>query len=212
MEPIGQRRSRRFVQDAFDLQSGDAAGVQRGLALLIVEIGRHGDDCSLDRMAKMSFGVFFERAQYQAAQFFGRIGAAAELDLPVGPHVALEERSAVLGVQYLQLFGRGADEQLFLFVDAYDRRGQRAAQSVENNPWSVVGQISHQRIGSAQVDSDDFRHGCDLSSLLCALSDSPNDAIRRVELPESAGFECRFCFCTSSIMMRLEPEKFAGIV
>jgi len=36
---IGQRRGGRLVDDAQDVEPGDAAGVARGLALAVVEVG-----------------------------------------------------------------------------------------------------------------------------------------------------------------------------
>ena len=47
VQPIGQSGRRGFIDDAFDLESGQFTGPQRGVALGIVEIRRHGDDGSL---------------------------------------------------------------------------------------------------------------------------------------------------------------------
>ena len=44
VEPIGQCRRGRFVDDAQHIKPGDPPGILGGLALRIVEIGRHGDD------------------------------------------------------------------------------------------------------------------------------------------------------------------------
>ena len=40
VEAVGERRRRRLVDDALDLEAGDAAGVLRGLALGVVEVRR----------------------------------------------------------------------------------------------------------------------------------------------------------------------------
>ena len=44
VEPVGQRRRGRLVDDAHDLETGDLAGLLRRLPLRVVEVGRHGDD------------------------------------------------------------------------------------------------------------------------------------------------------------------------
>src|SRR4051812_3423500 len=44
LEAIGQRGRRRFVDDAFDGQSRNRAGVLGGLTLRIIEVGGNGDD------------------------------------------------------------------------------------------------------------------------------------------------------------------------
>jgi hypothetical protein len=44
VQPVGQRRSGRLVDDAQHFQPGDLAGVFGGVALGIVEVSRHGDD------------------------------------------------------------------------------------------------------------------------------------------------------------------------
>ena len=48
VEAVGQRRSRRLVDDPEHLEAGDAAGIARRRALCVVEVGGHGDDRSID--------------------------------------------------------------------------------------------------------------------------------------------------------------------
>ena len=48
VQPVGERRGRRFVDDSQHLQTGTLAGILGGLTLSIIEIRRHRDDRPLD--------------------------------------------------------------------------------------------------------------------------------------------------------------------
>ena len=48
VEAVGERGRGRLVDDAQDLEPGDAAGVARRGALRVVEVGGHGDDRAID--------------------------------------------------------------------------------------------------------------------------------------------------------------------
>ena len=52
VEAVGERGGRRLVDDAHHLEAGDPAGVVRGLALGVVEVGRDGDDRLGDLLAE----------------------------------------------------------------------------------------------------------------------------------------------------------------
>ena len=52
VQPVGQRRGRRLVDDAQHLQPGDPAGVLGGVALRVVEVRRNGDHRLGDPLAE----------------------------------------------------------------------------------------------------------------------------------------------------------------
>jgi hypothetical protein len=56
VEPVGERRGGRLVDDAQDFESGNLAGVLRRLPLRVVEVGRDRDDGLRDRLAKVVLG------------------------------------------------------------------------------------------------------------------------------------------------------------
>ena len=70
VDGIGQRRRRRFVDDALDVEPGDAAGVLGGLALGVVEIGRDGDDHAFDGVAQVAVGRVLELEQDHGGNLF----------------------------------------------------------------------------------------------------------------------------------------------
>ena len=56
VQPVSERRRRRFIDDALHLEAGDFPGVLGGLALGVVEVGGHGDDRFGDLFAEEVFG------------------------------------------------------------------------------------------------------------------------------------------------------------
>ena len=63
VEPVGERRRGRLVDDALDVEAGDLAGVLGGLALVVVEVGRDGDHGRVDRLAELRLGVGLQLLQ-----------------------------------------------------------------------------------------------------------------------------------------------------
>ena len=44
VEPVGQRRRRRLIDDALHFEAGNLTGIFGGLSLRVIEIRRHSDD------------------------------------------------------------------------------------------------------------------------------------------------------------------------
>ena len=55
VETVRERGRSGLVDDAQDFESGDSSGVARGLALRVVEVGRHGDDRLTHGLAEKFF-------------------------------------------------------------------------------------------------------------------------------------------------------------
>ena len=69
VEPVGERRRGRFVDDAQHFEAGNAAGVFRGLTLRVVEVGGNGDDGLRDFLAETGFGVGLELGENHRGNF-----------------------------------------------------------------------------------------------------------------------------------------------
>ncbi len=63
LEPVGERRRGRLVDDAQHLEAGDLAGILGRLALGVVEIGRDGDHRLGDGLAEIGLGGFLHLLQ-----------------------------------------------------------------------------------------------------------------------------------------------------
>ena len=87
-----QRGGRRFVDQAHHFQSGDAAGVFGGLALVVVKISGYRDDGFFHRFAQKGLGVFFHFLQDESRQLLRRKFLPAQIVFIVFPHFAFESR------------------------------------------------------------------------------------------------------------------------
>jgi hypothetical protein len=63
-QPIGHRRRSRLVNDAQHVQPGDLRRLLRRRALVVVEVGGHGDDALVDRAAEVGLGVELQLAEH----------------------------------------------------------------------------------------------------------------------------------------------------
>ena len=134
VEPVGQRGRGRLVDDALDVEAGDAAGVLGRLALVVVEVRRDGDHGRVDRVAEIGLGVGLQLLEDHRADLRRRVLLARDLDARVAvaagddlvgddrllladlallaPHEALDREDRVLRVGHRLALGDRADEAL----------------------------------------------------------------------------------------------------
>ena len=80
VEAVGERRRGRLVDDAQDVEAGDAAGVLGRLALAVVEVGRDGDDRLGDLLAEVVLGGLLHLLQDEGRDLGRAVLLAADLD------------------------------------------------------------------------------------------------------------------------------------
>ena len=180
VETIGQRRRRRLVDDAHDLEAGNLTRVLGGLALGVVEVGRHRDDRLGDRLPEIFLGRLFQLLENHRGDFRRRhflavrrdpriaVGAPYHLirdhlhllghlvELPA--HEPLDREHGVLGVGHGLPFGHLADEPLAVLGKADHRRRQAPTFRVGDDDRLAAFHHGDNRVRSAQVNSDDFAH------------------------------------------------------
>ncbi|EAQ14054.1 putative NAD-specific glutamate dehydrogenase [Maritimibacter alkaliphilus HTCC2654] len=190
VETIGKRSRRRFVDDAQHFQTGDLAGVLRGLTLGVVEVGGHGDDGLIDLFTKIAFRRFLHLAEDEGRNlrrrilFTGRFDprvTVAAIDDGVGDEFlvlldssvtdaaadqAFHGEDGVVGVGDSLTLGRLTDEA-FLVFESDDRRGRPCTFGVFDDPRLRAVHDGDAGVGGPQVDTNDFTHALFLSLAMC---------------------------------------------
>src|SRR5471032_2662182 len=178
----GQRGGGRLVDDALDVQARDAARILGGLALGVIEVGRHGDDGLADRLAEIVLGRLLHLAQHLGRDLRRRHFFAAHADpgVTVVSLDDLERHQAYVLLHFLFVefpadqaldgikrvarigdslpLGGGPDQNFAIVLVGNDGwRGARAFR-VFDDLGHAVFHYCHAGIGSTQIDADDFAH------------------------------------------------------
>ena len=182
LEPVGESGRGRLVDDAQHFEAGDLAGVLGGLALRVVEISGDGDDRLLDLLAEIGFGGLLHLLQDEGGNLRGRILLAVGLDPGVAvagfddlvgnellvlldhrvvvaaADQALDGEERVLGIGDGLSLGRKSDDDLPVIGEG-DHRGRRAhAFGILDDLGILPLHHGDAGIGSAEIDTDHFRH------------------------------------------------------
>ena len=182
MQPVGQRRSRGFVHQPQNFKSCDFSGIFGGLALGIVEIGRHGDNRAVCRFTEKRFRPVLQFAKNECGNlrrrenFFSepdandvltcRIDAEwkkLQLILNVrgpAPHQPLHGINRALGLLQQAPLRRFTNDDAAVRVDAYHRRAQRRSKRPGDTLRLPTLRICvrDQTVRRSQIDSDDSSH------------------------------------------------------
>src|SRR4051794_232200 len=194
VEAVGERRGGRLVDDPLDVEARDAAGVLRGLALVVVEVRGDGDDRAVDRVAEIGLGVGLELLQDHRADLRRAVLLAAGLDARVAvraaddlvgddrlllldlallaAHEALDREDGVRRVGDGLALRDGADEALAALREGHHRRGGPPALGVLDDGRLAALEDGHARIRRAEVDANGLGHmsSSPSASSICAKS------------------------------------------
>ena len=83
VDAVGQRGRGGFVDDALHVQASDLPGVDGGLTLGVVEVGRYGDDRLGDPLAQLGLGVLAHFLQDHAGDLGRRVVLAGHLHMGI---------------------------------------------------------------------------------------------------------------------------------
>ena len=183
---VGKRCGGRLVDDALDVQTGNAARIFSSLTLAVVEVGRYGDDRFGDRFAEIVFGgllhflqhfrAYLRRCHFFAFHFYPRIAIIGFSDF-VGHHLDVFLNDVVFeatadqtldGVKGVFRVGHGLalgglTYQGFAVVGVgNDGRRGTTAFGVFNDFSAVTIEHGHTRVSGAQVDTNNASHSKNL--------------------------------------------------
>ena len=157
---IGQSSGGGLVDDTFDLQAGDLAGVLGGLALGIGEVGGNGDDRLGDLFAQIGFGVNLQLLQDHGGDLLGRIALSVDGHLIVRAHMALDGADGTLGVGNCLALGHLTDHTLAGLGEGHHRGGGAGAFGVGDNDGFAALDHGDAGVGGAKVNTNNFSHSC----------------------------------------------------
>ena len=174
IQPVGDRRRRRLVEQAQHRKSGQLGGILGCLALGVVEVRGDGDHRADQRAAERILGPLAQSTQDLGRNFHRALGPghgphphhAGRLFKVIGhrlavrdvaqtaSHEALDRNDGVARVARLHRLRLVADRRTAVGAVTDDRGQQRAAERVGNDRRLAAAHGRHQRIGGAKVDAD----------------------------------------------------------
>jgi hypothetical protein len=176
-----ERGSGGLVEQPRDLQPGELAGAPRRLALLVVEIGRDGDDRLGHLPTGRGLDIFFQAAQDDRRQIFGLERISADLDGAAGSDETLEAGDRFAGFHHPVIERRLADQGCSVGQYGNRRRRQQIAQRIGDQPRFAIFKDCRCAVGRTQIDADDHL----APEIPHDVADSPSSAFR--------GATCLFC-------------------
>ncbi len=181
-ETVGQRRGRRLVDDADDIETRDGASVLGGLALVVVEVRGHGDHGLLHGLAQVVLCDHPHLLEHHRADLGDRVGLVAQADahvvvrafddgvarghdgvldlrrVPLSSDQSLGRVHRVFGVGDRLTLGDVPNEALARLGHGDDARRRLVPAAVRDHDGGIALQDGHARVGRPEIDADDSLH------------------------------------------------------
>ena len=130
---VSKRSRCRLVDNTFDVETSDTAGVFGRLTLCVGEVSGNGDDRFGHFAAEVAFRVAFQLLQNHCGNFLRGVSFVADGDFVIRTHVAFNRRNGALGVGDGLAFCDLTDHTLAVFGKRDNGRGGSCAFGVRNN-------------------------------------------------------------------------------
>ena len=98
IDAVGQGGRRRLIDDAADVEAGDDAGVLGGLALCVIEVGRHGNDGVGDLFAEISLRISLQLLEDHGGDLLRGVLLAVDVYFIIAAHFTLDGGNGAVGV------------------------------------------------------------------------------------------------------------------
>ncbi len=181
VEAVGERGGGGLVDDALDVEAGQAARLLHRVALVVVVVGRDGDDGFLDGPAEELLGDGLHLPEDEAGHVRQGVRLAAQhhrrvplralddvvvevalellhhLGVVLAPDEPLGAVERVLRVGDHLVLGDAADQEISLARERDHGRQDQVAAVGGDDLRDAVAHRRDQRVGRAQVNPDDAR-------------------------------------------------------
>ena len=182
IQTVSQRGRGWFVDDTFDFQTGDTAGIFGCLTLRIVEVSRYGDNRFSYRFTQVIFSRFLHFLQHFSRDLrrcsFGAFHIQPCVAIVCGNNFVWHDRNVtlnffvleaaanqafnrkqgVLRVCHCLTFSRLTNQSFTILGIGNDRRRGAIAFGVLQHACSSAIHNRYTRVGSTQVDTNNFTH------------------------------------------------------
>lgn len=182
LQPVGQSRSSRLINDPGHFQPGNLAGLLGSLPLCVVEVSRYGDHRFRHFLTQVIFGGFLHLLKHHGRDFlravqpsvdgdprhavfvFHLIRHAVELAFHLGvglAHKPFDRKNGPFRIGNRLSFGRIPHLAFAVFGESHDRRCGAVPLAVRNHNGFVAFHDRDAGVGRPQVDTDNFSHSID---------------------------------------------------
>jgi hypothetical protein len=179
-ETVGDGSGSGLVDDTEDVETGNGTSILGGLTLVVVEVGRDGNDSLLNALAKLGLGNLLHLDENHGGDFLGgeTLGLAEVLDLDDGVAVVVDDlegprldvgldgrvvesptnetlgiENSVAGVERSLVF-RSITDQTLLLGEGNERRSNTVTLLVGNNLNTGALVDGDTGVGGTKIDTD----------------------------------------------------------
>jgi hypothetical protein len=147
VQAVSQRSRGGLVDDPQDVEAGNLSGFLGGLALRVLEVGRHGDHRIGHVLTEVGLSVALELHQDPRTNLLRGVLLPIDRGRPVGPHVPLDRPDGAVHVGDRLVLGRLADEYLAVLGKGDHRRRRPRALRVRHHGGLAALEDSHDGVG-----------------------------------------------------------------
>ena len=158
VQTVGERRSRRFIDNTQNMQSGNLSGISGCLSLCICKIGRDRNHRVSHRSTQIRLRIFFQFCKNHCGKHFGCVNPSVDLQRVVSSHIPLEGRNGSCGIGHRLTLCRISDKAFPTLGKRNHRRGcPRTVRPGDYDGYTTLHN-RHAGICGSKINPDKSRH------------------------------------------------------